>query len=508
MDAEAHHQEPPGEPRPDVREIDRELLAARAACQIARPRFGPRAGRGEEAAARRRVVRRDARVRRRRADATPISAPRYPTASCRAVLGSIVLVVEHRNPGAEGGPTLRVRDSDGRELAALRLLRARRATGTSIRRAATDHPVRGRASTRSVDARRAARRSRRPARARGARRRDALPAREPAPTRSTRSSARCAIRPSTSTPCGPRSRRPSRGEKWTTYPDDVLPLWVADMDFPIAEPIRRVAALRGRALRPRLPDPPRADRHPGASTPRACSACTAGRSRPRASRSSPTWCRACTPRLHQFTEPGDGVVVQTPIYPPFLGSGRQAGPTARREPARGGRARLRDRPRRAARHRRRAHADPAAVQSAQPDRPRVPPRRARAARGARAAQRPWWVVADEIHQDLVSRGHRFVPFASLAPEVEARTITLTAGLEGVQHRRAALRRRRSSAATSSAAASARCRATCAAGSACSASRRSTRRGAQRAVARRVLRLSRGQPRDRRATSCATSCPAS
>ena len=45
----------------------------------------------------------------------------------------------------------------------------------------------------------------------------------------------------------PSSRRPSRGEKWTTYPDDVLPLWVADMDFPVAEPIRRVlAAMRQR----------------------------------------------------------------------------------------------------------------------------------------------------------------------------------------------------------------------------------------------------------------------
>ena len=38
-------------------------------------------------------------------------------------------------------------------------------------------------------------------------------------------------------------RRPSVGEKWSRYPEDVLPLWVADMDFPIAEPIRRV--LRG-----------------------------------------------------------------------------------------------------------------------------------------------------------------------------------------------------------------------------------------------------------------------
>ncbi len=37
------------------------------------------------------------------------------------------------------------------------------------------------------------------------------------------------------------------------------------------------------------------------------------------------------------------------------------------------------------------------------------------------------VVADEIHADLVYPGGRHIPFASLSPEAEARTITLTAG---------------------------------------------------------------------------------
>ena len=30
-----------------------------------------------------------------------------------------------------------------------------------------------------------------------------------------------------------------RGEKWSHYSEDVLPAWVADMDFPIAEPIQQ-----------------------------------------------------------------------------------------------------------------------------------------------------------------------------------------------------------------------------------------------------------------------------
>ena len=34
-------------------------------------------------------------------------------------------------------------------------------------------------------------------------------------------------------------RRGTESYKWRTYPDDVLPLWVADMDFLSPEPVRR-----------------------------------------------------------------------------------------------------------------------------------------------------------------------------------------------------------------------------------------------------------------------------
>ncbi|MBU4352968.1 MAG: putative C-S lyase, partial [Nanoarchaeota archaeon] len=39
-------------------------------------------------------------------------------------------------------------------------------------------------------------------------------------------------------------RRGSNAIKWEFYPADVLPLWVADMDFPAPEPI--LAALRAK----------------------------------------------------------------------------------------------------------------------------------------------------------------------------------------------------------------------------------------------------------------------
>ena len=43
-------------------------------------------------------------------------------------------------------------------------------------------------------------------------------------------------------------RRQVPTSKWDRYPEDVLPMWVADMDFPVAEPIAT-------ALRERLDHP-------------------------------------------------------------------------------------------------------------------------------------------------------------------------------------------------------------------------------------------------------------
>src|SRR4030043_173683 len=34
-------------------------------------------------------------------------------------------------------------------------------------------------------------------------------------------------------------RRPTDSIKWNMYAADVLPMWVADMDFPVAEPVLR-----------------------------------------------------------------------------------------------------------------------------------------------------------------------------------------------------------------------------------------------------------------------------
>jgi cystathionine beta-lyase len=45
-------------------------------------------------------------------------------------------------------------------------------------------------------------------------------------------------------------RHDTDSKKWSLYPADVLPMWVADMDFPVAEPI--IAALQKRLAHPLL----------------------------------------------------------------------------------------------------------------------------------------------------------------------------------------------------------------------------------------------------------------
>ncbi|MEM7408923.1 MAG: MalY/PatB family protein [Myxococcota bacterium] len=223
---------------------------------------------------------------------------------------------------------------------------------------------------------------------------------------------------------GPDARAPSYGEKWTTYPPDVVPVWVADMDFPVAEPIRRV--LRRSVARSDLGYPI----HPA---PTPVPDLTVARMRDRYG-----W--AIEPRnvevlsdvvqgmyvaLEQCSEPGEGVVVQTPIYPPFLGSVRKTRRRLVENPlVRGPEGYGFDLD-----HLRRvADAGTRMLLLCNPHNPtgRVFRREELEALAEVVLERDWIVVSDEIHQDLVYEGHHHVPFASLGPEVAARTITLTA----------------------------------------------------------------------------------
>jgi cystathionine beta-lyase len=212
-------------------------------------------------------------------------------------------------------------------------------------------------------------------------------------------------------------------EKWAVYPDDVLPAWVAEMDFPLAAPVRRVVqeALDrddlGYPLHPR---------------PTALPAVFAQRMEQRFGwRVDPTRIELLSDvvqgiyvALLQFAAPGDGVVVQTPVYPPFLGAVAETGRRLVENPLRQGAERF-EMDVEGLRRTVDAHTRVLLLCNPQNPTGRVFERPELEAVAELAVERDLVVVSDEIHADLVYPGRRHIPFASLGPRAEARTITLT-----------------------------------------------------------------------------------
>jgi len=102
--------------------------------------------------------------------------------------------------------------------------------------------------------------------------------------------------------------------KWTTYPADVLPAWVAEMDFPLAEPIkqrlrRAIDANDCGYAQPR-------------SLPQSFVAFAKSRFAwivdPARVSAAPEVMVAVAEILRVVTKPGDGVVINPPVYPPFF----------------------------------------------------------------------------------------------------------------------------------------------------------------------------------------------
>jgi cystathionine beta-lyase len=216
-----------------------------------------------------------------------------------------------------------------------------------------------------------------------------------------------------------------RNAKWNQYHADVIPAFVADMDFAVASPIQ--AAIErivrdgdyGYALR----NGEKADRLVArAFTERMKSRCGWELSpdlvMPLADLVQGTY----APIL-AFSEPGDGVVLQVPNYPPF----RDTINTTERKllalPMRDDGAR---------------HVFDMAELKAlvdqrtrifilcNPQNPtgRVFSRDELLALGQFAIERDLIVISDEIHSDLLYPGQQHIAFASLGPEIAARTVTL------------------------------------------------------------------------------------
>jgi len=217
--------------------------------------------------------------------------------------------------------------------------------------------------------------------------------------------------------------RRRRGEKWRLYPEDVLPAWVADMDFAVAPAIRAYLA---EALE--LSDVGYARFPTDHGVPQAF-----------AQRMHELYGWSISPErvevlsdvvqglyigLSVFSEPGDPVVTPVPVYPPFLAALRELERVPVALPFVPGRERY--------------VPDFDQLEAKRPDTARVlmlcnphnptgrVMERDELLHLAELAERHDWIVlSDEIHADLCFDGHRHIPFASLAPEIEARTLTLT-----------------------------------------------------------------------------------
>jgi len=200
-------------------------------------------------------------------------------------------------------------------------------------------------------------------------------------------------------------------EKWRRYPADVLPLWVAEMDVPVADVVVRAVqdALaagdtgyhEGRAL---------AEAFAGFAANR-----WAWQVDPARARLVPDVMQGIAEVVRVVTGPGDAVVINPPVYPPFTSFVEHAGRRVEHAPL-GADGRLDLAALDAAFARATAGGGRAAYLLCHPHNPTAALHTADelAAVGDLAARHGVQVVADEIHAPLVLDGE-FVPTASVVP---------------------------------------------------------------------------------------------
>ncbi|HEY3502401.1 MAG TPA: aminotransferase class I/II-fold pyridoxal phosphate-dependent enzyme [Actinocatenispora sp.] len=215
--------------------------------------------------------------------------------------------------------------------------------------------------------------------------------------------------------------------KWTLHGPDVVAAWIAEMDFPTAEPI--AAALRAAVARGYTGYPPYDDAT-GLPAVTADRLAAAGLSVPAGRvRLLPDVLKGVELAIELYSPAGSPVVVPTPAYPPFFEVVRVCGrevvevPMVRTDAGR--------------------EFDLAAIDAAlgagagtvivcNPHNPLgqvfgAPELAAVAdvvaAHGAR-------VVADEVHAPLVYPGATYVPYATVSPAAAAHSVTLTSASKG------------------------------------------------------------------------------
>lgn len=211
------------------------------------------------------------------------------------------------------------------------------------------------------------------------------------------------------------------GVKWRHFAPDVIALWVADMDFPVAPEI--VAALQERAGGHL--GYPTATGEPGLLE------AIVNRMEARHGwklREENIWLiNGVIPSLYlavlACSSPGDEVIIQTPIYPPFISAVQETGRVPRYNPlvVQNGQYQI----------------DFAQLETlvtpatrllllCHPHNPtgRVFCRDELGQLADFVVRHNLWVVSDELHSDLLYPGEQHLPLAALHPEISERTITV------------------------------------------------------------------------------------
>ena len=218
-------------------------------------------------------------------------------------------------------------------------------------------------------------------------------------------------------------RRRTDSNKWRKFPADVLPLWVADMDFP--SPPAVVRALHARVEHGFFGYLTEHNDLPEVVAERVAKR-YGWRINPEAVVTLPGVIAGFNQALRALTSPGDGMLIQTPVYPPILRSAGNHGLRRDEHPLTRGAD---------GRYTVDLDAFAAALRETtrvfllcNPHNPvgRLYGRAELEGMAAACLRRDTVIVADEIHCDLLHDGRQHAPVASLAPEIEQRTITLMA----------------------------------------------------------------------------------
>ncbi len=217
--------------------------------------------------------------------------------------------------------------------------------------------------------------------------------------------------------------RRRRGEKWSQYSPEVLPAWVADMDFSVCAPIQQ---LLDETIAIGDIGYPRED------NPQELAAIFAQRMQRKFDwEIDPERVEVLTDvvqglylSLLAFSERGQGAIVQTPVYPPFLHAVPDTGRHLVANPLVSTTGRygidfdqLRGQ----------IDRDTRLLLFCNPQNPtgRVFTRAELETLSDIVLEHDLIVCSDEIHADLIYPGAEHIPFATVSPEMASRTVTLT-----------------------------------------------------------------------------------